>query len=196
MIDTKLIVAGTGCTPAAAARYQAVLSAAADKYQINTSARLAAWLANVGHESGGLVWAKEIWGPTPQQRGYDQRADLGNTKPEAIRIARLHGSTPGRWWCGYGWIQTTGYDNHLATGKALGLDLLNHPERLAEPANAAMSAAWFFSSHGCNALADAGNFTGVCGAINTGNPRAKPVNILGYSARHALFCAAQKVCSA
>lgn len=193
MISTKLIIAGTGCTPAAAARYQAVLSAAADKYQINTLARLAAWLANVGHESGGLVYASEIWGPTKLQRGYDQRADLGNTKPEAIRIAKAHGSAPGRWWCGHGWIQTTGYDNHLETGQALGLDLLNHPELLAIPGNAAMSAALFFAKHGCIAYADAGDFDGVCDAVNRGHKTKVVGDALGYAKRLALYQAAQKV---
>jgi putative chitinase len=196
MIDTKLIAAGTGCTPALAARYQAALSAAADRYQIDTPARIAAWLAQVGHESGHLVFATEIWGPTPAQRRYDSRADLGNTRPEAIRIARAHGASPGRWWRGHGWIQTTGYDNHRATGQALGLDLLNQPELLTQPEHAAMSAAWFFAARGCNTLADAGNFTAVCGVVNVGNPRATPPQINGYAQRLALFRAAGQAVAA
>ncbi|WP_036665006.1 glycoside hydrolase family 19 protein [Paludibacterium yongneupense] len=187
MIGTNLIAAGTGCTPAAAVKYQAALSAAADKFQINTARRLAAWLANVGHESGGLVYAAEIWGPTALQQHYDARVDLGNTRPEAVRIARFHGSTPGRWWRGHGWIQTTGYDNHLAAGQALGLDLLNHPELLSIPEHAAMSAAQFFSTHGCNTLADAGDFDGVCDEINRGHKTAPVGDAIGYADRAMLY---------
>lgn len=196
MIEVKVIAAGVGCSLAVAARYQSVLSAAADRYQINTPARLCAWLANVGHESGGLAFAAELWGPTDLQRRYDARADLGNTRPEAIRIARLHGSTPGRWWRGHGWIQTTGYDNHLATGRALGLDLLNQPDLLTVPEHAAMSAALFFATHGCLALADAGDFDGVCDAINRGHKTAVVGDALGYKKRLSLFTAAKSaVCA-
>ena len=193
MISLELIRAGTGCSEAAAARYQTPLSAAADKYLINTQTRIAAWLANIGHESGSLIYTTELWGPTPVQKGYDQREDLGNTKPEAIQFAKAHGDTPGHWWRGHGLIQTTGYSNHLATGTALGLDLLNHPELLSLPEHAAMSAAYFFSTHGCLKFADAGDFDGVCDLVNRGHKTTKVGDALGYARRLYFYQSALKV---
>ncbi|WP_436261704.1 glycoside hydrolase family 19 protein, partial [Pseudomonas amygdali] len=58
-----------------------VLNTAMSKYQIVTPLRIAAFIAQVGHESGQLRYVREIWGPTPQQLGYEGRKDLGNTVP-------------------------------------------------------------------------------------------------------------------
>ena len=133
------------------------LQAAMDKYEINTPVRIAHFLAQLAYESGRFVYTKELWGPTTAQRGYDTRADLGNTKPEAISIARYHGSTPGKWWMGHGPIQITGYDNHKRCGEALGLDLLNLPELLENPEFGALAAGWFWQVNGLNEIADTGN---------------------------------------
>ncbi|MGK2829261.1 glycoside hydrolase family 19 protein [Ralstonia pseudosolanacearum] len=157
--------------------------------QINTPTRIAAFLAQVGHESGQLRMVRELWGPTPVQRRYDGRADLGNTNPEAIRIARAHGSTPGRWWLGRGLIQTTGYTNNLACGQALGLDLLNHPELLEQPTNAAASAAWFWLQRSLNRYADRGDFLGLSVAINGKNKDGLPN---GWQDRQDLWDRAKK----
>lgn len=159
------------------------LSAAMALYAIDSPTRQAAFLAQVGHESGRLVFVAELWGPTPAQRGYDQRADLGNTRPDAILIAQQHGTTPGPWWKGHGLIQITGYDNHRACGEALGLDLLHQPDLLEQPSYAAESAAWFWDQHGLNARADAGDFIGITRVINGG--------LNGLANRQALLVLAQ-----
>ena len=111
--------------------------------QINTPARIAAFLAQVGHESGQLRYVRELWGPTLAQRGYEGRADLGNTQPG-----------DGKRFLGRGLIQITGRVNYRACGIALGLDLETQPELLETPANAAASAAWFWLSNGLNRFAD------------------------------------------
>lgn len=144
------------------------LHGAMDEYDITTPERAAAFIAQIAHESGQLRYVAEIWGPTRLQAGYDQRADLGNTRDEAVRIATAHGSTPGRWWKGHGLIQVTGYDNHLSCGKALGLDLLNNPKQLEEPYAATRSAAWFWNSRKLNGLADQGEFRAITKKINGG----------------------------
>lgn len=169
-----ILSAATGITPARAAAWADPLSAAMALYAIDSPARQAAFLAQIAHESGGFVWTTELWGPTATQRGYDARADLGNTVPAAIRIAAEHGSTPGPWWKGRGLIQLTGYSNFRACGEALNLNLLDQPELLAQPTGAALSAAWFWNARALNVLADSGDFATLTKRVNGGlNGRAE-----------------------
>ncbi|QFG14076.1 endolysin [Mycobacterium phage Curiosium] len=66
------------------ARYQALLPAVRqclDECDCDTEPRIAMWGAQVGHESVGLKYMSELWGPTAAQQGYEGRADLGNTQP-------------------------------------------------------------------------------------------------------------------
>lgn len=140
------------------------LNDAMDEFGIDTPARQAAFLAQLCHESGSLRYVSEI----ASGMAYNGRKDLGNTKPEAIAIAAQHGSTPGPWWKGHGLIQVTGYDNHLACGTALGLDLLNEPTLLEQPVHATRSAAWFWASRNLNDLADTGDFERITKRINGG----------------------------
>jgi putative chitinase len=140
------------------------LKAAMEGAQITTPAREAAFLAQLSHESGELRWMQEI----ADGSAYDGRADLGNTRPEAIAIAKAHGTTPGRFWKGHGPIQTTGYDNHKAVGEALGIDAVNHPELLALPEHGFRAAAYYWITHNLNALADAGEFRLITRAVNGG----------------------------
>ena len=111
--------------------FVSVLNTAMAKYAIVTRLRIAAFIAQVGHESGQFRWLKELWGPTAQQAGYEGRTDLGNT-------VKGDGSK----YRGRGLIQVTGRANYAACGEALGLDLVNKPELLEQPQHAAMSAAW------------------------------------------------------
>lgn len=134
-----------------------VLNAAMGKYGIVTRLRIAAFIAQVGHESGQFRWLREIWGPTAQQVGYEGRADLGNT-------VKGDGSK----YRGRGLIQITGRANYAACGEALGLDLIGKPELLELPQHAAMSAAWFWSTKGLNTLADQGEFVKITRRINGG----------------------------
>ncbi|WP_456027277.1 glycoside hydrolase family 19 protein, partial [Pseudomonas capeferrum] len=92
------------------------LNTAMNRYGIVGTARVAAFIAQVGHESGQLRYVREIWGPTAQQLTYEGRADLGNT-------VKGDGSK----YHGRGLIQITGRANYAACGEALGLDLINKP---------------------------------------------------------------------
>lgn len=152
-----LLQACWGCSSTAAYQFAGPLTRAMERYGINRLVLQAAFLAQVGHESGCGRWTKEIWGPTPAQERYEFRADLGNNKPG-----------DGSRFRGRGLIQITGRYNYEQCGKALGLDLLAHPELLEQPDNAAMSAGWFWDARGCNAFADAGDFTGLTRRINGG----------------------------
>ncbi|MGY2171875.1 glycoside hydrolase family 19 protein [Pseudomonas gingeri] len=151
-----------------------VLNTAMQRYQIVGRLRVAAFIAQIGHESGQLRWVRELWGPTAAQLGYEGRRDLGNTQP---------GDGPK--YRGRGLIQVTGRANYAACGEALGLDLINKPELLEQPGPACMSAAWFWASRGLNTLADAGQFTKITGKINGGQNGAED--------RQALYVVALKV---
>ena len=167
------------CPQSSAARMAMFLDAlngAMDEFRISDNVeRETAFIAQLAHESGGFYYVREL----ASGAAYDKRADLGNTKPEAICISAWHSSTPGPWWRGHGLIQITGFDNYVACGDALGLDLLNQPELLEQPEYACRSAAWFWSVNGLNELADQGDFLGVTKRINGGTN--------GYPERLAYF---------
>ena len=150
------------------------LNTAMNRYGIVGSLRVAAVIAQIGHESGQLRYVREIWGPTAQQLTYEGRADLGNT-------VKGDGSK----YRGRGLIQITGRANYAACGEALGLDLINRPELLEQPQYAAMSAAWFWSTRGLNTLADRGEFVKITRRINGG--------LTGQDDRQALYDQALKV---
>lgn len=183
-LTSTLIAAGCGSTQLRAASWLAPLQTACDRFGINTPLSLAAFLATVGVESGRLVFTREIWGPTPAQQAYEppskKAVELGNVA-----------AGDGRRFCGRGLIQVTGRSNYEACGKALGIDLINHPELLEQSSDAALSAAWYWSTHGLSALADAGNFLGVSRAVNLGNANSKAMPN-GYSERLALYAAGKK----
>jgi putative chitinase len=139
------------------------LNEAMDKYQIITRLRRAAFIAQVGHESGQFVWLKEL-GNNAYLAKYDTgtlAARLGNT-PEA--------DGDGQKYRGRGLIQITGHDNYLACSKGLFGDdrLLKTPELLEQPKYAALSAAWFWNSRKLNDLADISAFETITRRINGG----------------------------
>ncbi|MEJ6815852.1 MULTISPECIES: glycoside hydrolase family 19 protein [Pseudomonas] len=134
-----------------------VLNTAMQRYQIVGRKRVAAFIAQLGHESGQLRYVREIWGPTPAQAKYEGRVDLGNTQ-----------AGDGSKYRGRGLIQITGRANYAACGEALGLNLITQPELLELPQYAAMSAAWFWKQNGLNDLADRDQFNTITRRINGG----------------------------
>ncbi|MDD5247802.1 MAG: glycoside hydrolase family 19 protein [Rhodocyclaceae bacterium] len=125
-------------------------------YGITTPARQAAFLAQIAHESGSLRYVREL----ASGAAYEGRADLGNTQPG-----------DGQRYKGRGLIQITGRKNYADCSESLFRDrglLLEEPERLEEPQYAALSAAWFWSTHGLNDLADRGDFEHITRRINGG----------------------------
>ena len=157
----SLLRAATGCTQDAADLYAEHLSAACEHYRIDTPVRLAAFLAQIGHESGSLHHTREIWGPTEAQRRYEGRADLGNTEPG-----------DGERYKGRGLIQCTGRTNYRAMTNALrrfgAPDFEAEPEALEQPQWAAWTAAAWWATHGCNELADVSSFEALTRRINGG----------------------------
>lgn len=119
---------------------------------------VAAFLAQVGHESGSLVYTKELGGPSYFAK-YDGRKDLGNTQPG-----------DGAKFCGRGLIQVTGRSNYRLCSLSLFGDerLLATPELLEKPEYAVLSAVWFWNKNGLTALAEADRFTDLTKRINGG----------------------------
>ena len=155
-----------------------VLNTAMNRYQIVGSKRVAAFIAQIGHESGQFRYVREL-GSDQYLSKYDTGSlakRLGNT-PEADR--------DGQKYRGRGLIQITGRANYITCGEALALDLVNHPELLEKPQHACMSAAWFWASRGLNTLADAGQFDKITQRINGGQN--------GAADRQALYARALKV---
>jgi len=163
--------------------FASALSLAMEKHQINTPKRVAAFLAQVGHESGHLTRLVENLNYSAEGliRTWPKRftvltATGAARKPEQIAnivYASRMGNGPavtGDGWKyrGRGLVQITGWVNYQACGSALGLDLLNKPELLEQPVYAALSAAWYWSSNGLNELADAGKFEVITQRINGG----------------------------
>lgn len=138
-----------------AALFTVPLVTAAAEFDINTAERVAAWLAQLAHESGQLRYVREL----ASGEAYERRRDLGNTQPgDGVRFR------------GRGLIQITGRANYEQLRVALGLDCVAHPEILEDPHNAARVSGWFWKGRGLNELADGGtvNFTKITRRINGG----------------------------
>ena len=143
----------------------------AAKFEINTPLRLAHFLAQCGHESGGFkvvnenlnYGAKGLLGIFKKYFPTEEKAKLYERKPE--KIANLvYGSRMGNGpessgdgykYRGRGYIQLTGKDNYTAFGKAINEDIVANPD-LVSTKYPLLSAAWFFSKNGLNKIADQG----------------------------------------
>jgi putative chitinase len=138
------------------ATFQAPLDAAMAEFEINTTARRAAFIAQLAHESGEFRYVREL----ASGEAYEGRRDLGNTEPgDGIKFK------------GRGLIQITGRNNYRECSEALFNDpdyLLDDPAILEQPGPACRSAAWFWKSRGLNELADAGDFRRITRIINGG----------------------------
>ena len=198
-LTTSILQAGTGCTAARAAQWLPHLQAACDKFQINTRNRLACFLATIGVESAALSAVVENLNYSAQgllatwpSRFTATTAAACARNPQAIAnivyCNRMGNGAPasGDGWTfrGRGLIQITGRDNYRTCGLNLSLDLETSPDLLESPANAALSAAWYWTSNGCNPLADGGDMTAVTRKVNGGTN--------GLAQRLALHAAALK----
>lgn len=129
------------------------LNDAMREFNITNGPRVAAFLAQIAHESGELRYVREI----ASGEAYEGRLDLGNTEP---------GDGPR--FRGRGLLQITGRANYRACGDALGVDLLAQPDLLEQPVPAARSAGWFWETRGLNEFADKGAFLLITKRINGG----------------------------
>lgn len=155
VLTTKQFAA---CMPYAgkrAEKFRVPLFEAMNEFGITNRPRIAAFLAQIAHESGSLLYVREL----ASGAAYEGRLDLGNTQPG-----------DGKRFRGRGLIQITGRANYLECSKALYGDdrLIKNPELLEETVAACRSAAWYWWSRGLNAKADVGAFKAITKAVNGG----------------------------
>jgi putative chitinase len=192
-MDQEMFMAATGASAASAAFWVTPIMNAMQQFEINTPAREAAFLAQIAFESGkfplppvqenfnyGVAGLHATFSClTPGQCGSLGRQTGENCVPPARQqqLANLvyqnkNGNGPaasGDGWKyrGSGLIQLTFKANFASAGKAIGMDLVSNPDLVRNDANAAaLVAGWYWKSHGCNELADAGHFDLITKAIN------------------------------
>lgn len=129
------------------------LAAAAAEFEINTPLRLAAFLAQLAHESGEFRWMEEI----ASGEAYEGRKHLGNTEPG-----------DGKRFKGRGPIQLTGRANYRTFGNLLGIDLEGNPQLAAQPSVGFRVAALYWKRRGLNPLADREDLREITRRINGG----------------------------
>ncbi|VVN76523.1 glycoside hydrolase family 19 protein [Pseudomonas fluorescens] len=181
------------------------LNRAMARFKIDSRVRQAAFIAQIGHESGelrrlmeNLNYSAEALMKTWPSRFDASLAGMYARKPERIASV-VYGSQLGNTQVGDGWryrgrglIQLTGRSNYRAAGEALGLPLVVEPELLEQPEYAALSAAWYWSANKLNDLADAGRFQDIGSLINTGKLGRVPH---GSAGRRAFYDLGLKVLS-
>jgi putative chitinase len=160
------------------------LNATFVKFKIDTPRKQAAFLGQCGHECGNFrifeenlnykaatlmkLWPKRF----PTLEIANQYA--GNPKKIANNVYasrmgnRDESSGDGYRFRGRGGIQLTGYSNYFHAGQALGVDFVMNPDLVATPLYAMLTAGWFWSTHNCNELAEAADWTGLTKKINGG----------------------------
>ena len=158
----------------------AMIPDTAKKFEINTPLRLAHFLAQCGHESGGFRLTKEnlnysskgLMGIFKKYFPTEAKANEYARKPEKIANLVYGGrmgngpesSGDGAKFCGRGFIQLTGRDNYTAFGKSIGEDVTANPQVVAEK-YALLSAAWFFNKNKLHIMADGGATDAVVTSI-------------------------------
>jgi putative chitinase len=155
-----------------------------DRFEIITANAQAAFIGQCGHECGNFKVLEEnlnyraetlmkLWPrrfPTlAVANEYARNPKKIANKVYADRMGnREEASGDGYRFRGRGCIQLTGYSNYFHAGQALGIDLVKQPDLVATPDVAALTAGWFWATHGCNDLANRGDWVALTKRINGG----------------------------
>jgi putative chitinase len=163
--------------------YHALEQALPD-YDINTPHRVAAFLAQCAHESGGFTAIKEnlnyraatLRKVFPKYFPDDEIANQYAGKQEMI-ANRVYGNRMGNGpeesgdgyrYCGRGLIQLTGKQNYQNFADSLQMAVEDVPEYLSTFEGAVQSACWFWESNNLNQFADSGDILTMTKRINGG----------------------------
>ena len=171
-------------TPELADKWVGALNDTCQEFAIDSPFRIAGFLSNTAHESGGFKYVKEnlnysaaslmrVW---PSQFPTVEIAQRYAMQPEKIanrayanRMGnRDEASGDGSKFLGRGLIQLTGKNNYVAYSLACNNEALQKPEIVELPKYAAESAGWFWDVNRLNTLADAQDVGGMCRRINGG----------------------------
>jgi putative chitinase len=170
-------------TPEMVEKWLDALNATAEQFDINTPERIAGFLSQIAHESAGFKATRENLNYSAEAlcRVWPSRFNADNCQeyarnPEKIankayssRMGNGDEASGDGWkFSGKGLIQLTGKDNFTRFANAVGIDVVENPDLVAEPELAALSAGWFWSTNGLNALADAKDVVGMRKRINGG----------------------------
>ncbi|WP_337054007.1 glycoside hydrolase family 19 protein [Pseudoxanthomonas sp. USHLN014] len=199
----KTIQLAAGVAPDLAQKLEGPMRDVCRIYSIDTRERLAAFIAQCGHESASfsrtrenLNYSAEGLMATWPKRFTPALAQQLARKPELIANSvyggRLGNRNPGDGWryIGRGWIQVTGLANYEAITELVrekiptAPDFVAHPELLESTQWAAMSAGAYWNDHDLNTLADRGDFAGITKRVNGGN--------IGAADRNARYARALK----
>ena len=154
------------------------------EYEIDSPERVAAFLAQCAHESGGFKAIKEnlnykassLRKVFPKYFPTDELAEQYAHNQEAI-ANRVYGNRMGNGdehsgdgyaYCGRGLIQLTGHDNYKAFADSLSSSMEEIVEFLQTFEGCVQSACWFWETNDLNALADAGDIKAMTKRINGG----------------------------
>ena len=154
------------------------------KFNINSVRQQAAFLGQCGHECGNFkvfeenlnyraetlmkLWPKRF--PTLEfAKQYEKNSRKIANSVYASRMGnRDEASGDGYRFRGRGAIQLTGHSGYFHAGQACGVDFVMNPDLVATPKYALMTAGWFWSTHGCNPLAENADWVGLTKKINGG----------------------------
>lgn len=182
MTITLAQLIATGITPAVARAFLPHLAAAFDRFDISTPRRQAAFIGQCSHESSAFTRLEEnLYYNDPTRiakmfsalRQVEQaRAYVG--KPRAMANVVYAGrngngnveSGDGWTYRGRGLIQITGRGNYRSAAAGTRLPCEAQPDLVAEHAGAALTAGWYWNTHGLNALADLWQIDGITRGIN------------------------------
>ena len=163
--------------------HEALLNILPD-YEIDSTERIAAFLAQCAHESAEFTAIKEnlnykaaslrrVFGkyfPNDELAAqYAHNQEMIANRVYANRMGNGdEASGDGFRYCGRGLIQLTGKNNYQAFAASLEMPLEDVPEYLATFEGAVQSAAWFWETNNLNKLADAGDILNLTKRINGG----------------------------
>lgn len=166
--DQQLKQIMPGCTDPAT--WAPALNAAMAQFEITSLERIAAFIAQIAHESGQLTRlsenlnysAKRLMQVWPSRFPTMEKALQYERNPERLancvyakRLGNGDEASGDGWrYRGRGLIQLTGRGNYRSAAQGIGLQLEEQPDLLLQPGPAALSAAWFWKSRGLNELAD------------------------------------------
>lgn len=183
MITESVLATSQTCTPAMAEKWCIPLQFTCVKFDINTPERVAGFLAQIGHESGGFRFTTEdlryraetltrLWPsrfPPGVAESYAMQPERIANRAYCDRMGNGDEASGDGWkYRGRGLIQLTGKDNYASFSMDADNEALVKPDLVAEPELAALSAGWFWKKNGLNALADNRDIVGMTRRINGG----------------------------